>query len=170
MIERIARSGTVVSHHPWVGRDGVLYVLAADGLDDIVRGGAQELGNDGKLIDVVFAREQRLSLQHLGEDASSTPYIHLHIILLPREHNLRRAIVSRGHVSRHLRILDAGQAKVADLEIAIFIDENIAWLEVTMDDPGGVNVFEAPLCLINSGDGGVVKHRAVPVFDRGSIV
>jgi hypothetical protein len=83
---------------------------------------------------MVLAREQRLALEHLSEDTACTPDINLNIVLLPREHNLWRAVVSRRYVSRHLRILNASQTKVADLEIAVLVDENIAGLEITVNN------------------------------------
>lgn len=47
------------------------------------------------------------------------------VIFLPREHDLGCAVVSRRNVTRHLRILDTCETKVANLQIAVFIDENV---------------------------------------------
>jgi hypothetical protein len=94
---------------------------------------------------VVLAGEQRLALEHLGENAAGAPDVHLDVVFLPREHDLRRPVVSRRNVARHLRILDARQAKVADLEVAVLVDQDVAGLQVAVDDAGRVDVLQAAL-------------------------
>lgn len=74
---------------------------------------------------MVFAREQRLALQHLRKNTPCTPDIHFHIVLLPCEHDLGRPVVSRGDIACHLGILYTRQAEVADFEIAILVYENV---------------------------------------------
>mmetsp|Transcript_10363 Transcript_10363/g.26551 ORF Transcript_10363/g.26551 Transcript_10363/m.26551 type:complete len:245 (+) Transcript_10363:600-1334(+) len=41
-----------------------------------------------------------------------------------------------------LGIGNAGKSKVADLEVAVAVQENVTWLEVAMDDVGRMDVFE----------------------------
>lgn len=94
---------------------------------------------------MVLAREQRLALEHLGEDASCTPDINLHVVLLPGEHDLGGTIVSRRNVSSHLRILDSGQPEITNLEVAVLVDENVTGFEITVDDTGRVDVFQSSL-------------------------
>lgn len=91
------------------------HIFAADGLDDIIRWCSQQLRDNGELIDVVLAGEEWLALEHLCKDAASAPDIDLDIVLLPGEHDLRGSVVSRRDISRHLRVLYPGQAKVTDL-------------------------------------------------------
>lgn len=69
-----------------------------------------------KKIRTIFSWEQRLALQHLCEDTSRTPDIYRDIVFLPREHDLRSSIVSRRNIASHLRILNTGETKVADLQ------------------------------------------------------
>ena len=121
------------------------YVLTADGLDNIIGGCTEKFGNDGELVHVVLSREERLALEHLGENASCTPDINLNIVLLPCEHDLRRSVVSGGDIAGHLRVLDTGEAEIANLQIAVLVDENVGGLEVTVDDTGGVDVFQTTL-------------------------
>lgn len=59
-----------------------------------------------------------------------------HIVLLPREHNLRRAVVPRRDVARHLRVGETRESKVADLEVAVLVDEDVGRLEIPVDDAG----------------------------------
>lgn len=73
----------------------IFYILAPNRLNDFVRWRPQKLSYDGKLVDMIFARKQRFALQHLGEDASRAPNVHLDVVLLPCEHDLRRTVVSR---------------------------------------------------------------------------
>lgn len=37
------------------------------------------------------------------------------------------------------------QAEVADLEVAVFVDEDVGGLEIAVDDAGGVYIFQAAL-------------------------
>lgn len=85
---------------------------------------------------MIFSGEQGFALEHFRKDASSAPYVHLNVILLPCEHNFWRPVVSGGNVSRHLRILYASETEVAYLQIAILVDEDVARLEVPVDHPG----------------------------------
>lgn len=94
---------------------------------------------------MVLSREEGLSLQHLGEDTACAPDIDLHVILLPGEHDLGGAVISRGHIAGHLRVLDSGQTEVADLQIAVFINEDVAGLQVPVDHTGGVDIFQSTL-------------------------
>jgi hypothetical protein len=132
------------------GATELAYIFTSDGVDDIVRRRPQQLGDNRELVDVVLAREEGLSVEHLGKDAPGAPDVHLHVVLLPREHDLRCPIVPRRDVSRHLGILQAGEPEVADLEVAILVDEDVARLEIAVDDAGRVDVFQATLLRIVS--------------------
>jgi hypothetical protein len=144
------------------------YVLTANGLDNIIWGRAKKLRDDGELIHVVLAREQGLALEHLCENASRTPDVYLHVVLLPCEHNLGRSVVSGGNVSGHLRVLYTGETEVANLEIAVLVYEDVAGLQVTMDDTGRVHVFQTTLSrLAKRSCPRRICHG--PKSDRGSI-
>ena len=107
---------------------------------------------------MVLAREQWLPLKHLGENAARAPNVHLYIVLLPREHDLRCSVVSRRDVAGHLRVLYTRQAEVADFEVAVFVDEDVGGFEIAVDDAGGVDVFEAALQGVSkSGDSGALQ-------------
>lgn len=121
------------------------HILASDGLDDLVRRGSQQLRDDRELIDVIFPGEQRFPLQHLREYASCAPDVYLHVVLLPRKHDFGCTVIPRRDISRHLRILYACQAEIADLQIAVLVDQNIAGLQVTVHDSGRMDIFEPAL-------------------------
>jgi len=136
----------------------IIYVFAGNGVDNIIRRSAKKLRDDGELIDVIFAGEEGLALQHLGEDAASTPDVDLDIVFLPREHDLGRTVVSCRNISGHLGVLDTGKTKVADLQIAVFVDENVAGLEITMHDAGGMHIFQPTLVSVNDCHDGDQKQ------------
>lgn len=69
-------------------------VLAANGLDHILGRRAEQFGDDGELIDVILAREERLPLEHLSKNATCTPDIDFDVVFLPREHDFWCTIVS----------------------------------------------------------------------------
>jgi hypothetical protein len=97
---------------------------------------------------VILSGEQWLSFKHFRENTSCTPNVYLNIVLLPREHNLGCSVVSCGDVTGHLGVLYTGETEVANLEIAVLVYEDVAGLQVTMDDTSGVNVFQTALCML----------------------
>ncbi len=67
---------------------------------------------------------------------------------MPGEHDLGSTVVSCADVSSHLGVLNAGETEIADLEIAILVYENVAWLEITVDDACRVDVLETTENLV----------------------
>lgn len=131
-----------------------------------------EIGRDihGELVDVIFSREQRLPLKHLGENTSCAPYVNLDVVLLPCEHDFRGAVVSCRHVACHLRVLDSGKAKVAYFQVAVLVYKDVAGLQVTVNDTGGMHIFEPPLRLSALGQGFLtLRHNGIPRFGTRSI-
>ena len=70
---------------------------------------------------------------------------------------------------------DAGQAEVGDAEAAITVEQEISWLDVTVDDPFGVSMVER-LGRLNAqtGDRGekgswIFRTGGGEVGDRGGI-
>lgn len=130
------------------GLDETERVFGADGLDYLIWWCAEELSDDGKLVDVVLAWEEGLAFEHLGKDASCTPDVDGNVVLLPGEHDFGSTVVSCADVSSHLRVLDTSETEIANLEIAILVDENVAWFQVTVDDTCRVDVLETTEDLI----------------------
>ena len=96
-------------------------------------------------MDVVLAWEEGLPFEHLCEDATSTPDIDCDVVFLPGQHDLGCTVISRRDIARHLGILNTCKTKVTDLEIAVFIDEDIRGFQISVDYTSRVNVFETPL-------------------------
>lgn len=121
------------------------YVFARDSVDNIIGRGAKKFSDDGELVDVILSGEQGLAINHLRKNAPGTPDIDFDVVLLPGEHDLRSAVVSRRNVASHLRILKSGKTKIANLEIAILVDQDVTGLQVSVDHAGGMYVFQAAL-------------------------
>lgn len=94
---------------------------------------------------MILAGEEWFPVEHLCENAPGTPNVDLHIVLLPCKHDLRGAIVSCRHVTGHLRVLNPGQSEIANLQVAVFIDQDVTRLEITVHDTSRVDIFQTPL-------------------------
>ena len=126
---------------------------------------------------MVLSREKRLALEHLGKDAPRAPDVHLDVVLLPREHDFGCSVVSRRDVARHLGVLYTCETEVADLEIAVLVDEDVAGLEIAVHHTSRVDVFQPTLlesasilahfCHLFTGGGGGFCHA--PKSGRESI-
>jgi hypothetical protein len=82
------------------------------------------------------------------------------------EEQLGRSVPPRDHVLRHEVLLSGGarQAEIADLEVAVGVEEEVAGLQVPVQDVGGVDVLEAPQQLVeevlhNGGPEGLEVQR-----------
>lgn len=137
-------------HGVSVGQRGDKFqrILRAYGIYHVLGRRPQQVCDDRELVHVVLAGEKRLALYHLGEDASRRPNVHLDVVLLPCQHDLGRPVVPRRDIPGHLGVLDPRQAKITDLEIAILVYQDVAGLQVSVDHPRRVHVFEPPEDLV----------------------
>ena len=91
--------------------------------------------------------KEDFSAQQLGKDASHRPHVDGCVVVLAPGQELRSSVVLRDHLECHgsvaVRLNGSGEPKVADLEETVAVDQEVARLEVTMDDPGRVEVLEA---------------------------
>lgn len=117
------------------------YTLAVDSLHNLLGWLPQKLGNQDELMHMVSPREENFPENHLCQNTSNAPHIHGVVVVLPGQHDLRRAVVSSGDVAGHLGVLFSGQAKVTNFQVAVIVDQNVAWLEVAVNDSGRMNVF-----------------------------
>lgn len=67
---------------PWVGDKPEVRLV----------GLADQRRDELQLVDVVVARKERLTPEHLSEYAAHTPHVDRLVVVLDREHDLRRAI------------------------------------------------------------------------------
>lgn len=122
---------------------------------------------------IVSPREERLAAQHLCQNASNGPYVDGLGVLLEREHDFRRAVPSRRDVFSHEPGFSARRlggfygsckTKVADLEVAVGIEEQVRGFEVAVDDIGAVECFERAKGLVDKvlarGQYGVARGKS----------
>ena len=81
------------------------------------------------------------------------PFTH---VVCKAEHNLRCAIPPRrdifGHEPLLLRLIEpAGEPKIANLELAVRVDEQVARLEIAVQHVGRVDVFQTAERLVDEG-------------------
>ena len=146
------------------------YVFAANGLNDVVWWCTEELCDDRELVDMVLAWEKRLALEHFGKDATSTPDVDFDVVFLPGEHDLWSSVVSSRDVSSHLRVLNSGQTEIANLQITVLVDENITGLQISVDNTGGMYVFQTTLSMVSvRSRGSLIAGKCIPEFGRESI-
>ena len=126
-------------------------IFACNGVDYIVGWSSEKLCDDRELIDVILAREEWFAFQHFCKYAPSAPDIHFDIVLLPGQHDLWRPVVPRRNIAGHLRILDSRQAEIANLEVAILVDQDVAGLKISVHHTSRMHVFQAPLDAISTG-------------------
>ena len=102
------------------------------------------------LINVIFTRKVRLPKDKFGEDAANAPHIDRLGIFMASQHDFRGTVPSGDDIFREkhgtatiavLVGVDATrQAKVANFEIGIRVHQQVGWLQVAVDDFGGVDV------------------------------
>lgn len=112
------------------------HIRTGDMVHHIVGRIAQQLRNDAELVDMVLPREHRSTQEHLAEDAPGTPDIDFLVVPPPGEHDLRGAVVPGGDVAGHLVLADAGKTEVADFQVAVLVDQDVARFEVAVDHTG----------------------------------
>ena len=99
---------------------------------------------------VVASGEERLAVGELHEDAADGPDVDGGGVVGGVEQQLRGAVPPCHHVLRHHVALGGGarQPEVADLEVAVGVQQQVAGLEVPVDHVGGVDVLEPAKDLV----------------------
>lgn len=142
-------------------REGTYIVTRSAGCDRvefIQSWSANHVEDEVKLMTVISTREERPSCKELGKDATNGPYIDGLGVHLERQHYLRCTVPPGGHILRHHTRLFAiwrshlhasREAKIAHLQIAVGIEEEIGRFEITMNDVRAVNRFESTESLVD---------------------
>lgn len=98
---------------------------------------------------MVLSGEEGFAVKHLSKDTSCAPDIHLNVVFLPCQHDFWGTVVSRGYVASHLGVLNSGETEVANLQIEVFVHEDVAWFQISVDHASRVNVFQSTLLSIS---------------------
>lgn len=125
-----------------------------------------------QLIDIIATLEERLAAQQLSQNTTNGPNIdcdcqltdshpeRLRIrtgfgIALEAQHDLRRSVPSGSYVFGHVSCIlfrvhgeASCQTKIADLEFAVGVHEEITGLEIAVEDVGRVDVLETAQDLV----------------------
>lgn len=113
---------------------------------------AQQLGDQLQLLHRALRLEQDAPAEQFAENAAHRPHIDGGRIVARAHQNLGRPIVLGDHLLCHvlrlIRLLDARQSEVADFQHAIAVDEQIAGLDVAMQDACRVQILEAAQDLV----------------------
>lgn len=118
-------------------------------------GGASPRGpspSGSHLVHVVLAGEQRLPRQQLGKDAADRPDVDRRGVVAAGEQKLWGPVPPCHDVFGHELLLvgpGARQTKVADLEVAVGVDEEVARLQVPVQHVGRVDEAEPPEDLVD---------------------
>ena len=103
----------------------------------------------------VLAREERLATQHLRQNAAHRPYVDRLGVFLKCQHDLRRTVPSGSHIFCHearvvlLRRSRTSQAEIADFQIAISVEQEVGWLEISVEHIGGMHGLESTQSLVD---------------------
>ena len=93
----------------------------------------------------ILAWEQRLHLDQLSNHAPGRPNVNLLVIVRRTKNEFWRPVVPRTDVrDRGIIVIHAlGGTEIAQLElVAVLIDENVLWLDISMDYALAVQVAE----------------------------
>ena len=163
--------------HKWEITDIVLGSWGANAGKCFFIRRAEVVENLIELIDIITTFEEWSTTEEFGEDTANGPNIDCRVVrsdprktlgravrltsfrvTLEAQHDLRRTIPPRRYILRHvssilLRIHGeaTGQSKITDLELAVGVDEQIARLEITVQNICRVYVFQATKNLIDEG-------------------
>ena len=97
-------------------------------------------------------------------------------VALEAQHDLGRSVPPSGNVFGHVSCVllwvhgeAPGQAKVADLELAVGVDEQVAGLEIAVEDVGRVDVLQTAQDLVDEGLEVCVGERLAGADDGSQI-
>jgi hypothetical protein len=96
---------------------------------------------------MALPRKKRFPSQHFSKDAPCTSNVNLFVIALPRKDDLRGPVTAGWNVARHVGFLNSRQPKIANLDVAIFIDQNVPWRKVTVNHTSRMNILQAALSI-----------------------
>ena len=89
------------------------------------------------LVDLGITREERLACSHLSEDATDGPHVDTSGVLAATEQNFRSAVPESNDfvgVSAKWDTKGASKTEISQLQVALFVDEQVLRLEVTVED------------------------------------
>mmetsp|Transcript_104761 Transcript_104761/g.240218 ORF Transcript_104761/g.240218 Transcript_104761/m.240218 type:complete len:218 (+) Transcript_104761:375-1028(+) len=154
-------------------------LLVLDLLDLPSRGSSYCAHNNLNLMLRAAALEQSFSSKHLCEDASGRPRINFRAIGTIATKHLGRSVPSRAHILGKWRgpackfgvVLkhNSGQTKVADLQVALTVHQQVPGLQIPMYDSSRVHVFQSAKNLIDEKLVMVISQLLVRLKNRSQV-
>jgi len=98
---------------------------------------AQQPEDSVKLINLRVAREQWTPCNHFSKDWSQRPHVDWACVLLGAEQDLRCTVPQRHHfvrVGTHWDAKGTGEAKVGELDVAVGVDQQVLWFQISVQD------------------------------------
>lgn len=89
------------------------------------------------LIKIVITREKWCSSKQLSKDAADGPHIKSVGVVRSVQDNLWGTIPSSNDVLSKCGgslLVSSGQTKITNFQITVFVEEQVAWLQISMDD------------------------------------
>ena len=133
--------------------DGLLGGIVRDESHLALGGGTDHAADHVELVRGVPALEERLAAQHLREDAAERPHVDGLAVVLALGEQLGRSVPARHDVLcqivEELHLHAARKAEVADGQVAVGVDEQVARLHVAVQHVGRVDVLEAAEDLVH---------------------
>ena len=97
-------------------------------------------------------------------------------VALERKHDLRSSVPSRCNIFSHVACVffrvdteTSGQTEIANLKLAVGVNEQVTRLKITMQDVGAVDVLQATENLVDEGLEVGVGQRLARTNDGGKI-
>lgn len=103
----------------------------------------------------ILAGEKRLSAEHFSKNATDRPDVNGLGVLLEGQHDFGRAVPAGSDVFSHetgvvlLRSGGSGKTEIADLEIAVGVEEEVGRLQVSVQHVGRVHGLERSQSLVD---------------------
>lgn len=108
--------------------------------------GSKDCNRPLDLIEIIVSWEQWRSAKELCEDAAYGPNIQGVGVMGGVQDDLGSSVPSGNHVFCERGgcfFVASSQTKIANFQVAVFVQQQITWLQISMNDIGGVNVKAA---------------------------
>eukprot|EP00962_Isochrysis_galbana_P009630 scaffold2684_cov124-Isochrysis_galbana.AAC.11 len=113
------------------------------------------LDDQAELVQIVATGQQRLARHHLSENAAACPDVNRSRIRLVLEQQLWSAVPARHDVLSEPHVFDlctwvhrARQPKVANLQVTILVDQEIAWFQIAVQHMGRMERMDTAQDLV----------------------
>lgn len=122
----------------WKGLDILAGLWVVNELNVSFTHGAENVDYELELIEALSSWKYWLAAKKLSKDAANRPDIYGGSVIVAAEQQLRSPIPPGHDIFSHklaFSVVCASQTKVADLQIAVCINQEVPWFQVSMEYP-----------------------------------